>query len=57
MTVLTANHNVLIFADEQIGTSHYGVGVSVRMNGVYGSGQGQGQVTFSGYVEDLPAVQ
>jgi hypothetical protein len=57
MTVLTANHNVLIFADEQIGTSHFGVGVSVRMNGVSGTVQGQGQVTVSGYLEDLSAVQ
>jgi hypothetical protein len=54
--IFSANHKVLVFADEQIGTSHFQVGVSARLNGT-ATGPAQAQVTFSGYVEDLPAVQ
>lgn len=54
--IFSANHNVLVFADEQIGISHFQVGVSARLNGA-ATGFTQAQVTFSGYVEDLPAVQ
>jgi hypothetical protein len=56
MVVATANHKVLVFADEQIGASHYGVTVQVRLTGP-ATGIAQGQVTFSGYLEDLPTAQ
>lgn len=52
-TVLTANHKVLVFADEQIGTAHFQIGVRARINGI-AAGTAQGQITFSGYLEDLP---
>ena len=51
----TANHKVLIFADEQIGPGHYGVSLEVRLN-TPATGFVQGQVTMTGYLEDLPAV-
>jgi hypothetical protein len=54
-TVLTANHKVLVFADERIGTSHYQIGVRARINGI-AAGTAQGQITFSGYLEDLPSA-
>jgi hypothetical protein len=53
--IASANHKVLVFADETIGTSHYGVVVQGRLNGA-ANGFAQGQVTFSGYLEDLPVV-
>jgi hypothetical protein len=54
-TVLTANHKVLVFADERIGTTHFQIGVRARINGS-ASGTAQGQITFSGYLEDLPTI-
>lgn len=53
--ISSANHKVLVFADEQIGTSHFGVVVQARLNGTT-TGFTQAQVTFSDYIEDLPAV-
>ncbi|MDM7921246.1 MAG: hypothetical protein QUS14_03015 [Pyrinomonadaceae bacterium] len=54
----TANHKVLVFADEQIGTGHFGVQVQARLNGALPTGGfAQAQYTFSGWVEDIPAVQ
>lgn len=50
----SANHKVLIFADEQIGTSHYGLVLEVRTDLPAAGGITQGQITLSGYVEDLP---
>lgn len=51
----TANHRVLVFADEQIGTGHYGVQVQARLNGALPAGGfAQAQYTFSGWVEDIP---
>jgi hypothetical protein len=44
---------VLIFADEQIGTGHYGVSLEIRLD-TPATGFVQGQVTMSGYLEDLP---
>lgn len=54
-TVLTANHKVLVFADERIGTTHFQIGIRARINGL-AVGTAQGQITFSGYLEDLPTV-
>jgi hypothetical protein len=56
VSIFTANHKVLVFADEQIGAAHNMVGVSARLNGT-ATGHPQAQVTFSGYLEDLPTVQ
>jgi hypothetical protein len=54
--VSTANHSVLVFADELIGTSHFQIGVEVRLTGI-ATQFAQGQITFSGYMEDLPVAQ
>jgi len=54
--ISSANHKVMVFADEQIGTSHFFVALQARLNGST-TGFTQAQVTFSGYVEDLPSVQ
>jgi hypothetical protein len=56
--ISSANHKVLVFADEQIGSSHFQVGVQARLNGIASENAlVQAQVTFSGYIEDLTAVQ
>lgn len=55
-SVASANHNVLVFADEQIGTGHFGVTLQARLSGST-TEFAQAQVTFSGYVEDIPAIQ
>jgi hypothetical protein len=58
MSIATANHKVLVFADEQIGDQHFQVGVTARLNGMAPSGAtSQAQITFSGYLEDLPTAQ
>jgi hypothetical protein len=58
MSVATANHKVLVFADEQIGDQHFQVGVTARLNAMPPSGAtSQAQITFSGYLEDLPTAQ
>lgn len=50
----TANHNVLVFADEQIGTNHYKLVAQARLNGLAPANSfTQAQFTFSGYLEDL----
>jgi hypothetical protein len=54
--IFTAKNKGLVFADEQIGTEHFSVGVSARLINRT-DGYGQAQFTFSGYLEDLPAVQ
>ncbi|MGH9883469.1 MAG: hypothetical protein ACRD6N_18760 [Pyrinomonadaceae bacterium] len=54
--VSTANHKVLVFADELIGTSHFQIGIQVNLSGI-ATQVAQGQITFSGFLEDLPAVQ
>jgi hypothetical protein len=51
----TANHKVLVFAEEQIGQGHYQIGVRVTLSGP-NTAHAQGQITFSGYLEDLPTV-
>ena len=56
VAIATANHKVLVFADEQIGTNHYQVGFQARLNGPL-VGFAQAQITFSGYLEDLPTAQ
>lgn len=57
-SIAAANHKVLVFADEQIGTQHLKVVVQARLNApLTGSPFVQAQVTFSGYLEDLPAAQ
>ena len=55
VSVSTANHQVLVFADELIGTSHFQIGIEVRLNGI-ATQVAQGQITFSGYMEDLPVA-
>ena len=53
-----ANHNVLVFADEQIGTNHYKVVAQARLNGMPPANAfTQAQFTFSGYLEDLTTAQ
>jgi len=54
--IYSANHKVLIFADEQIGTQHLQVVMQARLNGA-ATTPAQAQVTFTGYLEDLPAAQ
>jgi hypothetical protein len=56
MAIASANHKVLVFADELIGTTHYQVGVQARLN-EYSTTLAQAQVTFSGYLEDLPIIK
>ena len=51
----SANHKTLIFADEQIGAAHFGVSLEVRLD-TLATGSATGQVTLSGYVEDLPTT-
>ena len=53
--VSTANHKVLVFADELIGTSHFQIGMQVNLTGT-ATQVAQGQITFSGYIEDLPVA-
>ena len=54
----TANHDVLVFADELIGTNHYQLVAQARLNAMPPANAfTQAQFTFSGYLEALPAVQ
>lgn len=54
----TANHDVLVFADEQIGPNHYQVVAQARLNAMPPANAfTQAQFTFSGYLEDLPSAQ
>ena len=54
--VATANHKVLIFADEMIDGVHFPIALQTRLTGTFAPNTVQAQVTFSGWVEDLPAV-
>lgn len=53
---LTANHKVLVFADELIGETHFQIRVQVSLLGIP-TQSARGVVTFSGYMEDLPVTQ
>jgi len=54
--IASANHKVLVFADSRIGDISYGVTLQGRLNGTIGSPAfAQGQLTISGYLEDLTA--
>lgn len=54
----TANHNVLVFADEQIGNSRFNVVAQARLNAMPPPNlTGHAQFTFSGYLEDLPTPE
>jgi hypothetical protein len=54
----TANHPVLVFADEQIGINHYKVVAQARLNAMPPANAfTQAQFTFSGYLESLPTAQ
>ena len=53
--IYAANHKVLVFADEQIGQQRLGVYLQARLNGA-ATTPAQAQVTFTGYLEDLPTV-
>ena len=56
--IATANHRVLVFADEQIGTGHYFVTAQARLSGAaQPNAFTQAQFTFSGYLEDIPSAQ
>lgn len=56
-SVATANHKVLIFADERINSSsNFSLALQGRLNGTTTEFT-QGQVTVSGYIEDLPTAQ
>jgi hypothetical protein len=57
--IYTANDKTLVFAEEQIGASHYQVGVEARLNAMppVGNFTIQAQFTFSGYLEDLAPDQ
>lgn len=56
--IASANHKVLVFADEQIGTGHFGVTAQARLNAQPPPNSFlQAQFTFSGYLEDIPAAQ
>lgn len=55
-TILAANHKVLVFADGTIGTTNQFITLVARLNGTT-TGFAQGQLTISGYLEDLPTVQ
>lgn len=52
-TILAANHKVLVFADGTIGTTNQFITLIARLNGTT-TGFAQGQLTISGYLEDLP---
>ncbi len=55
--IASANHKVLIFADEQIGTGHFGVVAQARLNGALPANAfAQAQFTLTGYLEDLPVA-
>lgn len=55
-TILAANHKVLVFADGTIGSSNLSISLIARLNAAT-TGFAQGQLTISGYLEDLPANQ
>jgi hypothetical protein len=57
--IASANHKVLVFADEQIGTGHYGITAQARLNAAPPTNPAflQAQFTLSGYLEDLPDAQ
>lgn len=51
----TANHEVLVFADELIGNNRYKVVAQARLNAMPPANAfTQAQLTFSGYLEDVP---
>ena len=54
--IFAANHQILAFADEQIGTQHLQLGVQARLSGST-TNFAQAQFTFTGYLEDLSEVQ
>ena len=56
MSIASASDKVLVFAEEQIGTTHYQVGFQARLNGTT-TGFAQAQITFTGYLEDLTIAQ
>ena len=56
--IASASYRTLAFADELIGTGHYGVTVQARLNDVLPANAfAQAQFTFTGYLEDLSEVQ
>jgi hypothetical protein len=59
IAIATANHKVLVFADELIGTGHYGITAQARLNAPPAPNPPllQAQFTFSGYLEDIPDAQ
>ena len=57
--IATANHKILVFADEQIGNGHYFVTAQARLSGPPPTSPAtlQAQFTFSGYLEDIPVAE
>ena len=53
--IYTASESGLFMADEKIGNEHFSVGVGASLNAITAP-FAQAQFTFSGYLEDLPAV-
>ena len=57
LSIASANHKVLVFADEQIGSAHFHLALQARLTALVPANTfTQAQVTFSGYIEDLPAT-
>lgn len=54
--IFTTRRSVSVFADERIGSEHYSIGISARLSGGVAAQYAQAQFTFSGYLEDLPAI-
>lgn len=58
VSIASANHKILVFADGQIGNGTFPVVAQARLNGALPAGAfAQAQFTFSGYLEDLPVAQ
>jgi len=53
--IFTADESGLVLADEKIGNEQFSVGVAASLNTVTAP-FAQAQFTFSGYLEDLPAI-
>ena len=53
VAISTANHKMLVFGDGSIGATQFSIGLQGRLSGTTTEFT-QIQVTFSGYLEDLP---
>jgi hypothetical protein len=55
VAISTGNHKILVFGDGTIGASQFALVLQARLNGTTTQFT-QVQVTFSGYLEDLPVI-